>query len=536
MTMYKFDCGCEIPIIDEKIKPNDGLPSMEIDYYNINHKCPATWSLFCEGKTKGIFQLEKSLGKAWSEKMKPVSIEEVSALVSIIRPGTLKAIVDGKSMTRHFVDRKNGEEEFEYFHPDAAKILDVTYGVVVYQEQTLALAKLFAGYNLAQADILRRAMGKKKADVMAQCRTSFIDGCHNKSIISGPDAEALFDIIEKSNRYSFNKAHGTGYAETAYWCAYAKAHFPIHFFCSWLSMAHDKQKPLEEISELVQDAKSNGIDILGPSLFVGNKNFVIEDKKIRYGIGNVKGVGNSSVVETLLKIHDIEVQLNKPISTMSWYEMLVYILPKLKKSVVSNLIGVGALSKYDMHRNQMTYEYLRVSSLTDRELDWIKSGNFSNIIDAIASLHKSSIPNVKRKVVIESLKNELITPASKLNDTIDWVSNVEETLLGISLTCSKLDGCDVSTVNCSCKDYKESSQKNIIMSVQLSRVSEWRPKDRPDPMAFLTGRDNTGSVEMMVSQKEYKEYGFLLFQGNTVIVTGTKNKDGKFIVKKVTQI
>jgi len=203
--MYKFECGCEIPIVNETIKPNDGLPSMEIDYYNINHNCPATWSLFCEGKTKGIFQLEKSLGKSWSEKVKPVSIEEVSALVSLIRPGTLKAIVDGKSMTKHFVDRKNGEEEFEYFHPSASKILDVTHGVIVYQEQTLALAKMFAGFDLIQADMLRRAIGKKKADVMAQCRIQFIEGCEKQNVIDSGDAEALFDIIEKSNRYSFNK-------------------------------------------------------------------------------------------------------------------------------------------------------------------------------------------------------------------------------------------------------------------------------------------------------------------------------------------
>jgi hypothetical protein len=451
--MYKFECGCEIPIVNETIKPNDGLPSMEIDYYNINHNCPATWSLFCEGKTKGIFQLEKSLGKSWSEKVKPVSIEEVSALVSLIRPGCisydteilthasalrngrrhykrttienlynskhlkkyknivsynedtgkfisneiediiltgvkpvfkiklkksnnrklpvtkynlkctndhklltsdgwkelkdmvigdrfavfgitrtnrprknfdgekhfrarcyqnykykcvfcdwngasldvnhldgnrktnnsienihfvcpnhhkmytegfiskeeillarnkyklpakddiewaeylgkeyiedcnvyditmkaphhnfiagnivvhncLKAIVDGKSMTKHFVDRKSGEEEFEYFHPSASKILDVTHGVIVYQEQTLALAKMFAGFDLIQADMLRRAIGKKKADVMAQCRIQFIEGCDKQNVIDSGDAEALFDIIEKSNRYSFNK-------------------------------------------------------------------------------------------------------------------------------------------------------------------------------------------------------------------------------------------------------------------------------------------------------------------------------------------
>lgn len=205
MQYYEFDCGCKIPIIDEKVKDIDGLPSMEIDYYNINRKCPAMWSLFAEGKTKGVFQLETQLGHSWSKSLKPCSPEELSALIALIRPGTLRAIVDGKSMTKHYLDRKNGDEEYDIFHELASDIIGSTYGIAIYQEQTLALSKVFAGFNLSEADMLRRSMGKKDSALMEQCREMFIKGCLKTQIISESDANALFDIIEKSNRYSFNK-------------------------------------------------------------------------------------------------------------------------------------------------------------------------------------------------------------------------------------------------------------------------------------------------------------------------------------------
>lgn len=205
MKTYDFDCGCSFPIFDETIKEQDGLPSMEIDFNNLNYQCPRTWSLLSSGRTKGIFQLEKGLGKNWSAQLQPVSIEELAALISIIRPGCLKAFVDGKNMTQHFVDRKFGRSDFEYFHEKAKPVIESTYGIITYQEQTLALAKIFAGFDLVKADILRRAIGKKKADVMAEMRSIFINGCRETGIISDGDAIALFDIIEKSNRYSFNK-------------------------------------------------------------------------------------------------------------------------------------------------------------------------------------------------------------------------------------------------------------------------------------------------------------------------------------------
>jgi DNA polymerase-3 subunit alpha len=136
----------------------------------VDYNCPKTWELFKEGKTKGVFQLESNLGRSWSKKVSPCNMEELSALIALIRPGCLKAISNGKSMTQHYVDRKHGIDEVEYLHESLESILGNTYGVLVYQEQSMMIAQQIAGFNLQEADILRKAIGKKKAGLMAKVK------------------------------------------------------------------------------------------------------------------------------------------------------------------------------------------------------------------------------------------------------------------------------------------------------------------------------------------------------------------------------
>ena len=205
MSEYKFDCGCSFPVFDEKIKPNDMLPSMEINYDNLNYNCVSTWDLFSRGQTKGVFQLEKNLGKHWSKKVQPTSIEDISALVSLIRPGVLNFKVDGKNMAQHYVDRKFNLEETTYIHPALEKILNDTFSILTYQEQAIRIASEIAGFNLQQADTLRKAAGKKDSKLMQSLKSDFITGCINTGLVNEEVANILFDNIEKSNRYSFNK-------------------------------------------------------------------------------------------------------------------------------------------------------------------------------------------------------------------------------------------------------------------------------------------------------------------------------------------
>lgn len=222
---YEFECGCKFPIHGE-IKKCDGLPAIKIDYENIPLDCPKAWTILDEGKTKGVFQLETQLGMSWAKKLQPDSMSELAALVSILRPGSLKAIVDGKSMSQHYVDRKHGEEEIKDVHPAIWSILEPTQGVMIYQEQSMKVAQKLAGFDLKQADNLRKAIGKKKADLMAKVKIEFLDGCRNTGIVTDEQAKEIFDIIEKSNRYSFNASHAFGYGVIGYWSAYAKCLSP----------------------------------------------------------------------------------------------------------------------------------------------------------------------------------------------------------------------------------------------------------------------------------------------------------------------
>ena len=161
--------------------------------------------MICEGRTKGVFQLESSLGKHWAKEVKPRSISELAALISLIRPGCLKAYTDGKSMTQHYADRKKGMDPVDYPDDSLEPILKETYGVLVYQEQSMKIAQQLAGFDLKEADSLRKAIGKKKAGLMEEMKQVFMDGAEKQGIIKKEVAGEIFSWIEKSNRYAFQQ-------------------------------------------------------------------------------------------------------------------------------------------------------------------------------------------------------------------------------------------------------------------------------------------------------------------------------------------
>ena len=218
-----FRCGCSF---DTTL---DGHTIYSPDITQLPLDCNDTWDLICEGNTKGVFQLESQLGRSLASQAKPRNIEELSDLIAIMRPGCLEAMVKGKSLTQHYIDRKSGEESVEYFHDSLEPILKSTYGILVYQEQAILIATEIAGFDLQEADILRKAIGKKKAGVMAQVKKSFLEKSGNKGVVTREQAEEIFSWIEKSQRYSFNKSHAISYAYNAYLTAYTKAHFPHEF-------------------------------------------------------------------------------------------------------------------------------------------------------------------------------------------------------------------------------------------------------------------------------------------------------------------
>lgn len=200
---YEFDCGCRFKMLDDKPKDIDGLPPLEVDFYNLR-VCPEVWKIFDNGQTKGVFQLESNLGQEWSTKVKPRNIDDLAAIGAIIRPGTLEMEVDGKSMTQHYVDRKHGREPPIPPHPSLENAYKDTYGIGVFQEQSIQVVKDVASFTESESEKFRKAVGKKLVDVMNELHPKFVQGCLNNGL-SKEEAELIFEILKKSERYGFNK-------------------------------------------------------------------------------------------------------------------------------------------------------------------------------------------------------------------------------------------------------------------------------------------------------------------------------------------
>ncbi|MBI1395705.1 MAG: DNA polymerase III subunit alpha [Betaproteobacteria bacterium] len=244
----------------------------------------AAYRIFATGNTTAVFQFESRGMRELLTRARPDRFEDIIALVALYRPGPMDLIPD-------FIERKHGKS-FEYLHESLEPILRPTYGIMVYQEQVMQAAQECAGYSLGGADLLRRAMGKKKPEEMAKQRAIFVDGAAAKGI-EGPKANEIFDYMEKFAGYGFNKSHAAAYALVAYQTAYMKAHHTAAFMAANLSAVMDDTDKVQLFHE---DARANGIDILRPDVNSGEYRFVpVDRQQVRYGLGAIKGTGENAI-------------------------------------------------------------------------------------------------------------------------------------------------------------------------------------------------------------------------------------------------
>mgnify|MGYP005629015169 FL=1 len=507
---------------------------MDITKIPLNDK--RTWDLICSGHTKGVFQLETHLGKHWCKEAKPRNIEELADVISIIRPGTLKAIEDGKSMTQRYVDRKHGTEETRSLYKPIDNVITKTYNIIIYQEQAMQIAQVMAGFTESQADTLRKAIGKKKADLMRQVKGEFIEGCLKENHTQ-EDADRIFDIIEKSNRYSFNKSHAVSYAVMAYWSAYLKANKKLEFYLHWLSNAKEKIDPNQEIYELVESAKIDHIDIKTPLHEHPESNFSIQGKDIFFGITNVKNVG----VNEFVKIKNFLDEL-KP---KTWVEYVANILPNVNKRAVNNLIAVGFFAGLEKSRSEMTHEFSCVKDLSKKELEILqeKLDCSLSLQDNLIKLNNlkrdgGAVATSKRLEAFADIINRLKNPGRSLKDNPMSISISEENLLGAPISYSKVDGCaDASFANTTCKEILDGKKSKSILAVEITEVKEYTTKNK-DNMAFLSVRDDSLEIEnVVVFPDTYREYEDIIYETATVLMFGQKAKDrNSFIVNEINQI
>jgi DNA polymerase-3 subunit alpha len=270
---------------------NRNHPERKLDLSALSFDDPKAFQVLKDANTTAIFQVEGDGMKKLLRKLAPDRFEDIIAVLALYRPGPL-----GSGMVDDFILRKKGQQKIDYFHPDLRVCLEPTYGVIVYQEQVMQIAQIIAGYTLGGADLLRRAMGKKKAEEMAQQRAIFTEGAQGR----GHDpalATQLFDLMEKFAEYGFNKSHTAAYAVVTYQTAWLKAHYPAEFMAATLSSDMDDT---DKVQLFVKDARDNRVTVLGPDIQCSGYRFdPVDERTIRYGLGAVKGTGETAVQEIL---------------------------------------------------------------------------------------------------------------------------------------------------------------------------------------------------------------------------------------------
>ena len=530
MKYLAFECGCKFPADDSGIK---FIPE------NMDLNCKKTWELIGSGNTKGCFQLESRLGQSMAKKLKPENIEQLAALISIMRPGCLEAIRDNKSVSDHFIDKKNGKESVDYFHPALEDALKSTYGEMIYQEQSMQIARAIAGFDLKEADMLRKAIGKKKPEEMAKIKKIFLSGCIKDNIVNSEEADQIFGWIEKSQRYSFNKSHAVSYAINGFLSAYAKAHFPKIFFTSYLKFAKDKIDPQQEIKELVRNAIEMDIDIRIPNLSIAKKDFSLINDIIYFGITNIKGVGDSvynSIQDKLAKC-DKNIFTNK-------FSVVFLLLNHINISAAKAIVSCGCLGEFKSTRKEILFYLDIITNLTKKECEFIEKkcefDKFTTLESILTFLLNNHKINKNRKTIIEGYIKNLANPPYSLEDTMEWITDMESFYLGTTITYSKTDCYDMSNFNIvTCKDYKNSiHSKKIAIIGEIGRVNIVKTKtgkNKGAEMSFIEIFDGTGTVDSVILfPEQYEKYSDIVKEERVLVFIGNKLTNGRegFVVEK----
>jgi len=325
----------------DMVKKRRGI---DVDINNIPLDDPETFELLKRGDTDGVFQLESGGMKKLVKDLKPTVFEDLGALVALFRPGPLES-----GMVKDFVDRKHGRQKINYAHPLLEGILKDTYGTIVYQEQIMQIFQTLAGYTLGGADMVRRMMGKKKLQQMAEQKVIFIAGAA-KNGMSEADASALFEQIESFAKYCFNRSHSAAYAFVAYQTAYLKAHFPVEYMCSILTSQADNQ---EKTQAYILQCQQLGIEVLPPDINKSDADFTPDGNNIRFGLASVKNVGRG-VIESIM-------QERSGKEFESFYDYCSRMDGRcLNKLTIEALIKVGAFAQIEKSRKQLMENYERV--------------------------------------------------------------------------------------------------------------------------------------------------------------------------------
>ena len=503
----------------EMIRKNIGL---SIDLNEIDYNDIQVLDMIGAGKTEGVFQLESAGMKSFMKELRPQTLEDIIAGIALYRPGPMDFIPK-------YVAGKNSGREIVYDCPQLKPILEPTYGCIVYQEQVMQIVRDLAGYSLGGADILRRAMSKKKDSVMQAERKRFVYGDDKTGVagcirngISEQVANKIYDDMVDFAKYAFNKSHAAAYAIVCYQTAYLKFYFPVEFMAALMTSVMDR---LTKLGEYIQECKGLGIDILPPDINEAESTFTARGRNIRYGLSAIKGVGRN-VIDDIVE----ERKENGPyVDIYDFCQRLA--LKDINKRTVENLIKAGAFDSLGFTRKQLIHIYMDVMDkvANDKKSDISGQLSFFDIAEeeqrAAFMIRVPDVGEFEPEVLLE----------------------FEKEVLGIYLSGHPLDAySETLKQNTTARtiDFLQDEEGHVLVHDQsmatvggiIARVTNKSARNGK-PMAFLTLEDLYGTLEVIVFPADYAINRPLIVEGKKVLIKGKvtvdSDADGKLIAERI---
>ena len=512
-----------LTVIQDAQKLASKSAGREINVDAIDYDDKAVLNSIGTGKTDGVFQLESAGMKSFMKELKPQSLEDIIAGISLYRPGPMDFIPK-------YIKGKNHPERITYDCPQLEHILAPTYGCIVYQEQVMQIVRDLAGYTLGRSDLLRRAMSKKKGDVMQKERQNFVYGNPEENVpgciangIDEKTANQIYDEMIDFAKYAFNKSHAAAYAVVAYQTAWLKYYYPVEFMAALMTSVIDNSG---KVSEYIYTCRQMGIEILPPDINKGVGNFSVDNGRIRYGLAAIKSIGRP-VIEAIIKEREAAGEfktLKDFIERLSGKEV--------NKRTIESFIKSGAFDSLGGTRKQFMVIYLQVMDQVNRERKYSMTGQMS-LFDMVSDDQKAEfdipLPNVgeyekETKLAFEKEVLGIYLSGHPLEEYEDkWKKNITRTTLEFQL--------DEETGRAKVHD----GAKETVGGMITAKTIKYTKNNKV--MAFLTLEDLAGSVEVIVFPKDYEKNQQYLEEESKVFIRGRVSEedeaDSKLICETV---
>ena len=500
-----------LTVIQDAAKLAEKSSGKAIDMGAIDYNDKKVLDSIGSGKTEGVFQLESGGMKNFMKELKPQNLEDIIAGISLYRPGPMDFIPQ-------YIKGKTHPEEITYDCPQLEPILEPTYGCIVYQEQVMQIVRDLAGYTLGRSDLLRRAMSKKKGDVMQKERQNFVYGNKEEGVpgciangIDEKTANKIYDEMIDFAKYAFNKSHAAAYAVVAYQTAWLKYYYPVEFMAALMTSVIDNPG---KVSEYIYTCKQMGIAVLPPDINKGEGNFSVDNGNIRYGLAAIKSIGKP-VIHAILE----ERKTRGPFKTLKdFIERLSS--REVNKRTIESFIKSGAFDSLGGTRKQFMMVYVKILDQVNQERKYSMTGQMS-LFDMVSDEQKSEfdipLPDVgeyekETKLAFEKEVVGVYLTGHPLEDYAEkWKKNISKTTLDFQV--------DEETGHAKVYD----GAKEIVGGMISAKTIKYTKNNKT--MAFITLEDLVGSVEVVIFPKDYERNQQYLTEENKVFIKGRVSEE-----------